>query len=144
MKEYRERVAKGLISGSIFIIAMIILEVILSYVFADSTTGLSKYFSYGFFSGIIVVALYYIAKSVAALKDEEKLKKMYIEKNDERNLEVQRRGSQLALRILLASFAVALLVASHLDFKIYKTLLYVVLYSAAIISLSVFYYKKKI
>lgn len=144
MKEYRERVKKGMITGVIFILAVIVLEIILNIVLTDSPNAVSKYFSYGFFTGVIIVAIYYIGKSIKALKNDDKLKEMYIEENDERNIEVQRRASQLALKIILASFAIGILVASHLDYKIYKVLLYVILCSTAIIGITTAYYKKKI
>ncbi|WP_303804869.1 hypothetical protein [Ruminococcus flavefaciens] len=73
---------------------------------------------YGAVSGALVTAVFNIARMYSALHNEEKLKKMYIEETDERNIMLNKETGNTALIISLVCISFASVIASFFNIGI--------------------------
>ena len=81
-----EKFRKQLIFRTVFVFIFIVF-VTAAYIVIYSTIDVkpvSAAYSSGFCTGILAVAVVYAARYIPAFKDEEKLKKLYVAENDER------------------------------------------------------------
>lgn len=99
--------------------------------------------SIGVFVGMEVVAIYNLARTYAALHNEEKLKEMYIKETDERNIAIQKETSQKGLTISTMGTSIAAIVAGFFDEKICFSLVAVLLFSALMTIIVNAYYNRK-
>jgi len=82
----------------------------------------------GIFVGIALVTLYYIGKLKNTLKNEDKLKKLYIEENDERRRLIQDKTGKTTTLIVLFSIPIAIVVAGFYSIVVLITLLVTLLF----------------
>lgn len=106
---------------------------------SDFAQGISM----GVFVGMEVVAIYNLARTYAALHNEEKLKQMYIKETDERNIAIQKETSQKGLTISTMGTSIAAIVAGFFDEKICFSLVAVLLFSALMTIIVNAYYNRK-
>lgn len=110
------------------------------------TKGASD-FAQGISMGVFVVmelfAAYSLSRTFTALRNEEKLKEMYINETDERNIAIQRETSQKGATISMVGTAIAAIVAGFFDEKICFTLVAVLLFSALVTIILNAYYDRK-
>lgn len=97
----------------------------------------------GVFVGMEFVAVYNLARTYAALHNEEKLKEMYIKETDERNIAIGKETSQKGLTISTMGTSIAAIVASFFDEKICFSLVSILLFSALVTIIVNAYYKRK-
>lgn len=82
---------------------------------------LSSGFTLGFATGIAAVALFFVVQSARALRNSEKLRKMYIAETDERNSIFKVAAQFLGILIILAAVALATLVSSYFNRTVFYT-----------------------
>lgn len=135
--ELRNRIRWGLVYC-----AVVALLVVFHRVFRVETGAFS--FSVGFAIGIEAVVIYFLARYRGALKDEQKLKELYIEENDEREKHISARIGESGIKIILISLSAAMLIAAYFDRVVFFTLLAATLFVAATISLLRVFYSRTI
>ena len=129
----------------------IVLLVLIVFGIFHPTAGNSEEtlaFMAGFNVGLAVVALGVIITGIrkysAALKDEEKLKTLYIEEHDERKLYIQSKMGGMAMQIILFGLLAATLAAGFFNQVVFFTLLGTLLFGAAVKALLKAYYTRKL
>ena len=110
---------------------------------AGATSDYSQGIVLGVCTGSVFVFLVYLIQSFTALHDEEKLKKMYINKTDERNIAVDRASSSMTCIILVTVLALASIVTGFINETVSITLSAAVFLCAFIRCAVGAYYNKK-
>lgn len=106
---------------------------------SDFAQGISM----GVFIGMEFVAVYNLAASYTALHNDKKLKTMYINETDERNIAIAKETSQKGSIISMVGTAMATIAAGFFDKKICFTLCVVFLFNTLVTLIVNLYYKRK-
>ncbi|WP_294410845.1 hypothetical protein [uncultured Ruminococcus sp.] len=117
MEKFRKKIKKRFwISTfvSLFVPLVLIALQIITKKDVDYASGML----YGAVSGALVTAVFNIARMYSALHNEEKLKKMYIEETDERNIMLNKETGNTALIISLVCISFASVIASFFNIGI--------------------------
>ncbi|NLM46129.1 MAG: hypothetical protein GX200_04955 [Firmicutes bacterium] len=141
MMEFRQELKRRICGGGVYCLVVAFL-VIFSRAFDVESLAFS--FSLGFAIGIEFVVLYFIAKYRAALKDEQKLKLLYIEENDEREEHINLLIGKSGIKIILVSLSVAMLIAAYINQIVFFTLLAATLYTVVVVGALKIFYKKTV
>lgn len=117
MEDFKKKIQKRFwISTfvSLFVPLVLIVLQIITKKDVDYASGMI----YGAVSGALVTAVFNIARMYSALHNEEKLKKMYIEETDERNIMLNKETGNTALIISLVCISFASVIASFFNIGI--------------------------
>lgn len=102
-----------------------------------------KGFHQGAFVGLEIVLLSFLLVNRKAAKNEDALKKLYIEENDERTSSILQQGSTLAMSILFFGLGLATVVAGFFNPVVFFTLMGVLLFVLVLFFSLWMYYAKK-
>lgn len=141
MQLFRQKIKTRLTFGGLYCALVLVLVGILR------TFGLEENnldFTIGFAAGIEAIVIYYMMQSIAALKSEEKLKKLYIEENDERNKLIKEKVGGSVINFVLLSLSLAMLISGFFNKIVFFTLLATVLYITVVMLVLKIYYNKKL
>lgn len=94
--------------------------------------------------GIFALMLVGLIRNHRALKDEKKLKKLYVKENDERSIQILTLARNTAMQILLLGGLVAVVIAGYFSITVSLTILACILVSSITSLLLVGYYSKKL
>ena len=94
--------------------------------------------------GVFALMLVGLIQNCQALKDEKKLKKLYIKKHDERTIQILTLSRNTAMQILLLGGLVATVVAGYFSITVSLTILVCIAVSSCTSLLLTFYYSKKL
>lgn len=97
----------------------------------------------GFIAGLFGISIANFISLGKCLKDDEKLKKRYIEQSDERTKDITIKASSATFTIMIILSAIAVFVSSFYNATVYYTILVSALASYIIYALSYLYYNKK-
>ncbi len=97
----------------------------------------------GMFSGIMIVSIFNLARIHRALHNEEKLKEMYIQQTDERNISISKETMKTSSVVSLMATAFSTIVFGFFNPVISMTLCISIMADAVITIAVQFYYKKK-
>ncbi len=142
MEDFRKKVEKRLKIDT----AVCLFSFVLYFALIFLTKGASEFaqcISMGVFIGMELVAVYNLAAAFSALNNEEKLKEMYINETDERNIAISKETAQKGSTISMAGTAMAAVAAGFFDEKICITLCAVLLFCALVTVIVNAYYKRK-
>ena len=93
--------------------------------------------------GILALLLFSLIRNLRALKDEKKLKKLYVKESDERQAQIYTQALCAAMRATLILGLVAMVVAGYFSMTVGLTLLAVV-FAASLMTLAFkLYFSKK-
>ena len=101
-------------------------------------------FILGASTGVLALMLFSLIRNLQALRNEEKLKKLYIKCNDERTIQVQTSAQAAALRTALILGIVAVVVAGYFSVTVSITILACVLFTSLVTVCFKLYYHKKL
>lgn len=73
--------------------------------------------------GIMIVMITFLIRNVLALKDEKKLKKLYVETNDEREIQIWTAARSTAMQLFLMVGVVAAIVAGYFSMTVSITII---------------------
>lgn len=106
----------------------------------------STWYGYIFGStiGVFAVLLAGLIRNIRALKDESKLKKLFIEAHDERNIQVQTLARNTAMQILLCLGLVATIISGYFSVCVSITIFVCIWISSSVNLLLIWYYNKKL
>ena len=94
--------------------------------------------------GVLGLLIYSLIRNRQALKDEKKLKKLYVKEHDERTIQILTLARNTAMQILLLGGLVATVIAGYFSITVSLTIL-ACIFAASITSLLlVGYYSKKL
>lgn len=141
MEKFRKKIKKRFwISTfvSLFVPLVLIALQIITKKDVDYASGMI----YGAVSGALVTAAFNIARIYSALHNEEKLKKMYIEETDERNIMLNKETGNTALIISLVCISFASVIASFFNIGISIALAAAACFTATVTVIVRIYYNK--
>ena len=93
--------------------------------------------------GVFSVMLACIIRNCRALKDEQKLKKLYVQIHDERTIQIQTLARNTAMQILLCAGLVATVIAGYFNITVSITIFVCIWISSSVNLLLIGYYNKK-
>ena len=94
--------------------------------------------------GVFARMLVMLIQNRQAIKDEKKLKKLYVKKHDERTVQIVTLSRNTAMQILLLTGLVAVVIAGYFSITVSLTIL-ACIFAASIISLLLMaYYSKRL
>ena len=141
MEEFRNKIRKK--TGVYILLSVISLTgVVLLTVFGKNNYGFNA--TSGFFGGLLGVSLVNIIQSKKALKDEKRLKELYIRKNDERNIRIERETSATMFNVVLIGLSTATIVSNFFSTTISSTLSVCLAFILVVYAAVSVYYNKKI
>lgn len=141
MENFQKKVHKRLIFAGIYCaIVLTLIAVSMIIGLDDSATA----FTLGFGIGIETVVIFFMGKYLGALKSEDKLKKLYIEENDERRKHINAQIGGTGINISILFFALAMLVFNYFNQTVFFTLLAVTLFNVIVKIVLELYYNKKV
>lgn len=142
MKEFREKLEKKVRIYSLFACFSCLVFFGCNFIF-EGASDFAKGLITGFFSGIMLVMIYYLSQMFAALKNEAKLKEMYIAETDERNIAIGKETASSATIVSMMCTALAAIVAGFINVTVCITLAAALFFSAIItVSMRAYYNKK--
>ena len=121
---------------------LIVVALIVGKLFGQESDAIS--FVSGFAFGIGGVAAVKSIRFSKTLKDQEKLKQMYIKEHDERLQEIASKVGVAGLNIGVSCMALGMLVAIFFNMTVFYTLLAATLFMVALKLILGWYYNKKI
>lgn len=142
MEEFRKKVESRLRFYTTLCLCSLAIYFALNF-FTKGASDFAQGLTMGIFCGMELVAVYNLARMFAAVRNEEKLKEMYINETDERNIAIQKETSQKASTISMLGTAMAAVVAGFFDEKICFSIGAVLLFSALVTIIVNAYYKRK-
>lgn len=94
--------------------------------------------------GILALMLFTLIRNCRALKDEQKLKKLYVKEHDERTAQIVTLARNTAMQILLPAGLAATVIAGYFSITVSLTIL-VCTFAASILSILLMgYYNRKL
>jgi uncharacterized membrane protein len=121
------------------------------YVIIYSVTGgmvqvddFVKGFNSGVFSAVVGLSILSIISNCLTLRNEEKLKKLYIDENDERKLLIQQKSSSSTFNIVLYFLLLAAIVAGFFSKTVFFTLLASIFFMLLTRILTALYYERQL
>lgn len=94
--------------------------------------------------GVFAVMLAGLIRNIRALKDEKKLKKLFVEAHDERTIQIQTMARNTAMQILLYTGLVATVIAGYFNVTVSITIFVCIWISSSVNLLLISYYNKKL
>ncbi len=77
----------------------------------------------GMSCGLLIVLIAFLIRNILALKDEKKLKKLYVETHDEREIQIWTAARSTAMQLFLMVGVVAAIVAGYFSITVSITIL---------------------
>lgn len=142
MKDFRKKVEMRFKLDTMVCLCGLALFFMLKFL-TKSASDFAQGISIGVFVGMELVAVYNLARTLTALRNEEKLKETYINETDERNIAIQKETSQKSATISMVGTSIAAIAAGFFDEKICFSLVAVLLFSALVTIIVNAYYKRK-
>ena len=144
MKNFRKQAKITLKIYIAVLAASILLFVVFNAVEAAGGANNSSTFGRGFCAGVIAFMAINILRYAAALKNDEKLKKLYISATDEREKLICEKSDSSAFKTILCIVVLSAMVASFYSDMVFYTLIAVMLTILLVKEGFSFYYRKKI
>lgn len=155
MTEYRVKIKKRLVRSSImFVLGLLLLGGLLylqltepslqtlEHSVSDFWNGFMAGAPAGLFCGLLAVMASYLVRYARALKQEDKLKKLYVQEHDERDAFIGMRTMGTSLKVILMLLIAGCMVASFFDFVVTATLFAVIFVAAIVLVISRIYFNK--
>lgn len=94
--------------------------------------------------GVFAVMLAGLIRNLRALRDQQKLKKLYVKAHDERTIQIQTLARNAAMQILLCMGLVATIIAGYFNILVNITIFVCIWVSSSVSLLLMWYYGKKL
>lgn len=143
MENFRKQVKKTLIIYIAVLAAAIVLWVGFNIVEAVGGVNNSSDFGMGFCAGAIVFMAVNILRYSAALKNDEKLKRLYIAATDEREKLICEKSDSSSFKTILCIIIISAMAASFYSDTVFYTLIAVMMTVIFVKAGFRFYYRRK-
>jgi len=110
---------------------------------AGFLSGFGDLFNIGVINGIMLTAMFFILQNNKALKDDEKLKKLYIAETDERNMFIYQNSGSTGLNVITIGLLIGACVSIYFNMTVFFTLLGACLFVSLVRLVFKLYYHKK-
>ena len=94
--------------------------------------------------GIMIVMIAFLVRNILALRDEKKLKKLYVETNDEREIQIWTAARSTAMQLFLMVGVVAAIVAGYFSMTVSITIIACMFLQSMTGLFSMLYYRIKL
>ena len=141
IENFRTALWKRLAFDIVYFIAIIATTVVAIIIQTDS---IEVSYALGFGTGIGAVMIFFLIKYIGALRNDDKLKKLMIEENDERTAFIDSKAGSKAINAVIMLLALAMLIANFFDKTVFFTLLAATLGTALTKMVIGVYYSRKI
>lgn len=141
MENYKRKVKNRLIFAGIYCAIILIL---IAVAMIDSLNDSATAFNLGFGIGIELVVIFFMGKYFGALKSDDKLKKLYVEENDERRKHIDSKIGSTGINITILFIVTAMLIFNYFNQTVFITLLAVTLFIVTVKIVLKLYYNNKI
>ncbi|MCQ2468473.1 MAG: hypothetical protein MJ100_01505 [Ruminococcus sp.] len=142
MEEYKKKIQKKLVIMRIIGI-LLLLVIIAEKTFLEKNAPVYAGLLGGIAVGMLPITIGYCVRFSNALKDEKKLKEMYIQQTDERNKEIIKETMQTSFFIAFFVTVLAILISAAFSKIVAMTLeISIVVYSLIFAGVSAYYNKK--
>ena len=91
--------------------------------------------------GILIVMIAFLVRNILALKNEKRLKKLYVESNDEREIKIWTAARSTAMQLFLMAGVVAAIVAGYFSITVSVTILVCIFLQSMIGFFCMLYYR---
>ncbi len=149
MEDFRKQVKKTLNIYRAVLIAAIVILIVLNVIEIaaelgeKSTNDLSNGFGTGVCASIITLMIVNVSRYSIALKNDEKLKKLYILETDERERLIYEKSNSSSFRAVIILLGLAAMVASFFSKPIFYTIVAIIIAIAFVQAAFKFYYRRK-
>lgn len=149
MEDFRKQVRKTLNIYRAVLIAAIVILIVLNVIEIaaelgeKSTNDLSNGFGTGVCASIITLMIVNVSRYSTALKNDEKLKKLYIMETDERERLIYEKSNSSSFRAVIILLGLAAMVASFFSKPIFYTIVAIIIAIAFVQAAFKFYYRRK-
>lgn len=140
MENYKKKLKNRSIFAGIYIFATILLNV-LATIFNNQSHATG--FALGASTGIGAIMIAIIIKYRGALKNEEKLKQLYIAEQDERRIFINSKIGGTGIVIAIMLLGLATIIANYYNMTVFITLLATVFFLSILKGTLKAYYNKK-
>ena len=145
MEQYRKTIQsrRGFLSVCVLLIALILTAETLGWLPIGTETfydGFLTGFLGGALTGIELIFIFLIARYTKALRNEESLKKMYIDETDERKAYIRTKSGGWTMYITSVAVIIAGIVAGYYNMTVFFSLLAVGVFQLLIIGALKLYY----
>lgn len=143
MEEFRKKIQRKLIAIRILSVLVIVSLIVYKILTRDS----DSYFSgvlYGVTGAMVALGIGYSVRFNTALKDDAKLKELYIQQTDERNEQILKESARTSNTIFLFATAIAAIVAGAFSETVSMTLSIMIVVNALINAGVSAYYNRKL
>lgn len=143
MEEYRKKLKKSIKICRAVIVGMILLWIVLLIVTKANGITRASDFADSFCLSMVIIMAIIISQYSSALKNEEKLKKLYIKETDERSRLIEEKSYTAALSTTLCILGLSAMIASFFYKPAFYTLVAVIIVIAAVQGGFQLYYSRK-
>ncbi len=143
MEDFRKKLKRRSNLIRSFMSLILLLIVALNY-FVPHNEGFQIGFTLGLALAAEILAAMYLAKCERAIKNEDVMKALYIEENDERSIYIKSQIGGLGLNVVIVSLIIATVVTGFFNEIVFFSLLATLLFSSLVKFSLKLYYKKKL
>lgn len=140
---------RKLFSKTLFLIILFVSMIVIYLVLSLNQDKLLKSsndivnFHGGVLSGFGILLVLDIFRNIRAIKDDSKLRKLYIKEHDERRIMIMQKTGATGINICILGLGIATVVAGYFNELIFITLLWATLFVSLVKGLFKVYYFKK-
>lgn len=134
MEKFKQTLKRRLLFASLYCAAVLALAAL--GIFRPGDAHVSDYIagmSLGMCTGIAVVAIYFMIQIIRALRNEEKLKKLYISETDERLALIRTKAGGTGTVLSIAGLWLGAMVAGYLNATVFFTLVGAALFVSLVV-----------
>lgn len=143
MEEFRKQARKAFKIYTAVLITAIVLWVVFTVLEIGGGENNSSNFRSGVCAGITTIMAINTVRYSAALKNDEKLKKLYIAETDERTRLIYEKTNSSSFRALVIVLGLSAMVSSFYSDTVFYTLIAVIFVITFIQAIFSFYYRRK-
>ncbi len=146
MEQFKQKLRQRVIYICTMLIVFSLIMASLMLFLNHDDTHISDFirgFQAGIFLTVEIVLVYYTVRYSATLRNEEALKKIYIEETDERTLMIQQKSGSVGMELVTFGLVVAAVISGYFDQKVFLTLLGAVAFVVIIRLMLKLYYRNK-
>lgn len=145
MEKFKEKVNQRILRMGLILIFVSVTYFILSINQGNlpEIPDFIRGFQMGAFCGLELVLIYFLVSSLVSVRDEMKLKKLYIKENDERTIMIMQKTGAMGMEICNIGLAFATVVSGFFNEIIFFSLLGATLFTTLIKGFFKLYYHHK-
>lgn len=145
MEQYRVKLKRRLAVSAFYNAAVLALVFGIHFVGRRSNASdIAMGFSSGVLIGLQAVMLFFIGKYWAALRDERKLRALYIAEQDERTRFIEAQIGGIGINVIIGGLTLGVAVAVYFNPYVFFALLAALMFSLLVKGSLKLYYRKKV